>query len=326
MPDEPASDDPRQSRRSEYRDSIRPAEQPPVTDAMIRPQTAPVAGRSGDGPVCHVCGEPNRTTSSYCIQCGSKLRSTEPVAHMDHGDPIGDAADEGFWDPDLDEEPWNRPEAESSGAHDRHTPDGRTTAERDPAADTEDDRRFTQREPGDTARIVAWGLLGLVGLIIIGFTFFRGNNGPEESTSTGTVATDAASQVYGALITELSTDVEALREQATLINERWESAEADYQETLAALETLSGGMSAIASRMGLADAPADLSQENHTRLVGSAATLEQSAAAMVEGLKAPDTGEARRAALARFAAAATEFQAVADTLLQLIDLTATSED
>ena len=253
---------------------------------------------------------------------------------MDHGDPIGDAADEGFWDPDLDDEPWNRqqpsappstPDAsdEVQGARRR----GRRYADDpDPEADagTDGDRPFVHRDPSDTTRMIAWGVLGLAALVIIGFTFFRGSDSPDDTTDT-TVATDTASQVYGALITELAGDVDSFREQAALINERWESDEADYQETLAALEQLSSDMSSVAGRMRLAEAPADLSQENHTRLVTSAGTLENSASGMVDGLKAPDTGEARRTALARFAAAAAEFQAVADTLLQVIDLTATPQ-
>ncbi len=298
---------PRDGREQEgsFRDGIAPAEPEPVTDAMINPSPAPRQAEPG-GPVCHVCGEHNPPSATYCLQCGSRLRESAPGQSPDDEsalDYVGDAADEGWWDPDSAETRTRRPfesEADAAAEHDVPAQPG--------------------RDPRETIRLAAWALLGLAAVVIVILTFLRGGEEETPEVST-TLVGGLEAEMYGSLVGELADDVDGLSEQATLINNRWEDEQADFQETLAALESLAGDMADINSRLGLQTPPAGLSPESHNRLVSSAATLQRAANNMVEGLKAPDTGELRRAGLSTFTAAAAEFRAVADTLLQLIDLT-----
>ena len=306
-----------QRRDRSYRDGVGPADPPPVTDAMINPQTAPDDEGSG-GPVCHVCGKHNRPSSTYCLQCGSALRGPDAPDEPPTGDLVGRAADEGWWDPDMDDKPWEREQSGPAAA----PPDdrGREIYVTD-ETETVDE---PTRDPQHRMRLAVWGILALAAIAIVFMTFVRGDDDSAAATST-TLATSLDAQLYGALISDLAADVENLRERATTINQRWDSDAADYQETLAALETLSSDMAGLSSRLRLEESPPGLSAENHTRLVSSAGTLEGAATGMVDGLKAADAGEERRAALARFTAAADEFGALADNLLQVIDLTAPSD-
>ena len=54
-------------------------------------------------------------------------------------------------------------------------------------------------------------------------------------------------------------------------------------------------------------------------MLSSAETVAAAANEMVEGLKAPDNGEARTAALAKFDAAAGEFASLAVLIIQAVD-------
>lgn len=293
--------------RETFREGVGPADPEPVTDAMVSPRSAPRPAEPG-GPVCHVCGEHNHLSATYCLQCGSQLRAPEPATSPDDGvalDYVGEAADEGWWDPDSDDGPMRRPFGDT-------TPDGEAEVSYAAAG--------RARDPRETIRIALWGLLGLVAVVIVLLTFLGGGEDAVPETST-TLVGGIEAEMYGSLIGELADDVVSLGDQATLINQRWEDQQADFQETLAALESLASDMGDISSRLGLQTPPAGLSPESHNRLVSSAATLQRAANNMVEGLKAPDTGEQRRAALSTFTAASAEFRAVADTLLQLIDLT-----
>jgi len=230
---------------------------------------------------------------------------------------VGDAADEGWWDPDLDDAPWNRPEA----AHPPEPPSREVYV-----TDETEVVEAPVRDPRETARLFVWGLLSLAAIVIVLTTFIGGGADDAADATSTTLVAGVDAQLYGALIGDLATDVDNLGQQASLINERWESDDADYQETLAALETLSADMADIGDRLRVQEPPKGLSPENHTRLVSSAGTLERAASGMVDGLKAPDTGEERRASLARFSAAVAEFRAVAGTLLQVIDLTGSPDE
>ncbi len=320
-----------------YRDGIAPAEPEPVTDAMISPRTRPGSSSDpaagADGRICHVCGATNRSAASYCLQCGSRLRdpSQPPAPAPGHqpadqytpgpvgpgpggSDVIGDMADEGWWDPDGDE--WSPPAPPPAGAQPSFDEPRAGPGEPVPTGGVIDRR--------DTVRLAVWGVLGLVALVLILLTFVRSSDdaAPPDTTA---AETELAAEMYASVLADLADEVGTLAERATLINERWDGREADFQETLAALEDLAGDVSALAARLEIEDPPPDVSPESHTRLVASAATLERAAADMVDGLKAPDTGELRRAAFTRFVAAAAEFRAVADSLIQLVNVTESTD-
>ena len=94
-----------------------------------------------------------------------------------------------------------------------------------------------------------------------------------------------------------------------------------YPAALAALETLAEDAQTFRNTMGFLEVPeADAPGIDplHKEMVKESQTMVDQAGAMVAGLKSPDTGQARRAALAAFEAAVTNYQAKVDELLAFV--------
>lgn len=132
-----------------------------------------------------------------------------------------------------------------------------------------------------------------------------GSNGATTTTSSTTTTTllPAAVAQYQADLATQQSQATTLLESARQINSAWDDRTATFNETLAALRNLEGqvvdfqvSVSNIA--VPVADLP-NISQP-HAALLDQSNAMVTQAGAMVAGLQAPDTGEARRAALQGF--------------------------
>ena len=92
----------------------------------------------------------------------------------------------------------------------------------------------------------------------------------------------------------------------------------EFPAALTALQTLAEDTQAFRNTMGFLEVPeADAPGIDplHKEMVRGSQSMVDQAKAMVAGLKSPDTGQARRAALAAFETAVTDYQAKVDELL-----------
>lgn len=95
----------------------------------------------------------------------------------------------------------------------------------------------------------------------------------------------------------------------------------DYQSALAALRTLSDDTQTFRNTMGFLEVPEDDLPgitDLHREMVSQAQEMVNQADAMVAGLQSPDTGQARRAALAAYEAAAEEYKTKVDELIAFV--------
>lgn len=301
---------------------------------MITPRTAASSPAGVPGArTCHRCGEQNSASASYCLGCGTRLRTGEPEASVD--EPTGDSGlfdDSLFDDDDWDDAPWDSgPSGPSDVGSPAHGSGG--------AADHEDNEWSTDEWPPDATaeaaaqprldtvyrlRLIGLSVLGLAFVIIVVATFLRDDDPDDTAASTteATLVTGEDAQIYAAIVGELSADVTEFADRATQVNQRWDDEAADFAETLAALEEIESDVTATADRLRVEEPPDGIGAEPHQRLLASSITLSRAATGMVDGLQAPDTGEARTAELSRFLASADEFAAVADTIVQAIDFSA----
>ena len=116
-----------------------------------------------------------------------------------------------------------------------------------------------------------------------------------------------------------------LADRAEQVNERWDAGNAEYQDTLTALQEVATQSASTADRLRAEEPPEGIGNEPHQRLMASATSLSQAAEGMVEGLQSTDTGEARQSQLVRYLAAAAEFSATADTVVQAIDFSSAGD-
>ena len=277
---------------SSFREEVGPAEPPPVTDAMITPRTSPgVDPVATEGDTCRVCGEPNRPGATYCLACGVRLTDppqTEPLDWIDDDSPP--EFDHGVGLMDLEE-------ATVTPLHDPHTAT-RDGADQPAPSEPRDRRR--------TIKITLGWIIALAALVLL-FTTFRGNGEDATPTVTTIVVDHTELESYGAEIAAVAARLAELTERGTAINTAWDDRTEEFQTTLTALRALESQAAALPDLVSDLTAPEVIGVPTHQRLVNSAQTFANAASEMVDGLRAPDTGDARRAALKKFEAAAVEF-------------------
>ena len=299
----------------DFRDDVGPAEPPPVTEAMITPRTVPTSPLPPDGGephVCHVCGEINHADATYCLACGVRLAEPEvmePLPWVDSPDtpedgPLPFDAGEGLLDlGDM---------AGVTSLRDREQ--ARAAAEAEAKSD-----QATPPEPRVTPRQVIVGLVTLAVLFILFTTFFGGEDEPVESTVALIAVARSALDAYASSVASVADKVGELQRDAATINASWDERSVEYQETLTALSAIEAQATVLPDLLGDLELPTAIDAPTHQRLVASSTTFSGAAAEMVEGLEAPDTGEARQAALVKFNAAAVEFASLSRFVAQIID-------
>ena len=286
----------------DFRQDIDSAEPRPVTEAMITPRTAPNTAHAGDdnGTICHVCGERNQAGSSYCLSCGVNLATpspTEPLPWVDDdlAEPEFDAG-AGLLDlADIDEA---TPKSEAEADGDQTEP---------PAPSLK-----------VSGRQILIGLVSIAVVILLVMTFrTTGTDNTGDSNTTLAVAPSELDS-FAASVDAVALTVADLAIDATSINASWKERTTDFQTTLAALSGLESRAVALPDLLLALSAPELIGDATHQRLVTSANTIASAATEMVEGLEAPDSGEARRAALSKFAAAAAEFASLNRVVAQSV--------
>lgn len=304
--------DPRLDNPTSWRDTVHPAEPVPVTDAMLSPKSEEFSG-SPDGPSCHVCGIKSHVGASYCPNCGVDLHSRSPKPDIPDAEPDGDGPDQ------VD------PQTGSIGSDGFIDPDefislrARRASEAQPGSDPATELTASEQEERDNQRTLrmALGALMVVATLTLFVVTFGDQSEPaaEDGSSTTLTIVDIESR-YSDLVSSLAVRVDQLATEAGLTNDQWENSTADYGATLSKLQSLAASSLPLQATMSQSEAPPNADLTLKARLVALAATLTESADEMVAGLESPDTGEARRAALNRYEAAAAEFSTVAETILQ----------
>jgi hypothetical protein len=154
----------------------------------------------------------------------------------------------------------------------------------------------------------------------------NGTNGTTTTTSSTTTTTTLppAMAQYQADVTEAQSQVASFLERANKINSDWDNRTTtgvEFGATRTALQELQGDVQAFRAQFSAVAAPTDLIPglaDPQERMSARADNLEAQAAAMIVGLEAPDTGEARRLALQRFQESAGAFDAQSTIALELI--------
>lgn len=287
--------------RGDFRDDVDPADPPPVTDAMITPRTSPAGGDTAgsDSIICRICGETNSSEASYCLACGVALSTTEPTSEPE---PWDDGPELDFDDGLMDLGEMN----EVTSLHPQEE------------APTE------PKQPRFTGRHVLIGVMTITVLVLLVATFRPTGDDTAESTTT-TAAVDATALAeYETDIAGIADTIATLRTEANQINTDWDARTIDYDQTLTDLSALESSAAALPDLVRVLTPPDVVGDGMHNRLIGSAMTLATAADEMVVGLQSPDTGEARRAALAKFDAAAGEFASLSTLVAQTIESVTTT--
>jgi hypothetical protein len=173
-------------------------------------------------------------------------------------------------------------------------------------------------------------ILPLVILGMIAFTYFFVRSLPEASPDTtlaasgptttgpvdgattttlaggGTIDTDAV-QVYLAELNRVSGELQVLNTELVAVNTAFDNdREIEFSEAAprmdavaAAAQALSDGLAALAPPVGL--------EANHEALAGQISLAARAAEEAVSGIRSSDPGDLRRAAVAAFTAAVTDF-------------------
>ena len=145
---------------------------------------------------------------------------------------------------------------------------------------------------------------------------------PGPTTTTTTLPTVLAE--YNRQIGFRITSSEELLTRARDINSDFDNKATtgfQYPEAVAALQTLSEDVQTFRNSMGFLEVPeADTPGIDplHKEMVAASQTMVDQATAMVAGLKSPDTGQARKAALAEFETAAADYTVRAEALLAFV--------
>ncbi|MBT8164163.1 MAG: hypothetical protein HKO63_01595 [Acidimicrobiia bacterium] len=130
---------------------------------------------------------------------------------------------------------------------------------------------------------------------------------PPSGTTTTTVPADILQ--YNVDITNAGIAMAGLQETINDANNNWEDRTVLYADTVTILQGLDADVKAW--RAGLNDlvVPSSLPEyaDFHNIMIAAAAEVVRTSSAIVPGLQAPDTGEARRAAVSAFNGAVTAY-------------------
>ena len=175
-------------------------------------------------------------------------------------------------------------------------------------------------------------ILPVVVVALIGITYLFVNALPPAEIPVGTTTTVVASEtttttVAGTTSTTLPSDLAAFLQlvdgyasDATTIaaeidaaNTAWENDEASFADTLASFEASAIEAQTLSDNVAATNAP-DVYAAVWPDAVTAAAALPDGADAVVEGLRAPDDGTARREAVAAYGTLTDEFLTAIDAV------------
>ena len=130
-------------------------------------------------------------------------------------------------------------------------------------------------------------------------------------------------EVYLTNLEEDKAALAALVEELNSVNDSWENRDetgVTYAETEAAMVAASERAVVFSEAVELHRPPEDVAglTDAHQRVYESAAAVAEAAANALAGLRAPDTGELRRAAVVEFRAAAASFDQQVDQISEIV--------
>ena len=148
-----------------------------------------------------------------------------------------------------------------------------------------------------------------------------GTETTEETTPTTLLPPEI--EVYLTNLAEDKTALAALVEELNAVNDAWENrAETGvtFAETEAGMVAASERAVVFSEAVELHRPPEDVAglTDAHQRVYESAAAVAEAAANALAGLRAPDTGELRRAAVVEFRAAAASFDQQVDQISEIV--------
>lgn len=144
---------------------------------------------------------------------------------------------------------------------------------------------------------------------------------PEDTTPTTLLPPEI--EVYLTNLAEDKAALAALVEELNRVNDSWENRDqtgVTYAETEAAMVAVSERAVVFSEAVELHRPPEDVTglTDAHQRVYESAAAVAEAAANALAGLRAPDTGELRRAAVVEFRAAAASFEQQVDQISEIV--------
>lgn len=127
------------------------------------------------------------------------------------------------------------------------------------------------------------------------------------TTTTTTLPPDVVQ--YNLDITAGGIEMATLQERMGELNSNWDSRSASYADTLAGLRALDADINTWRSGLNSITVPSSLPEyaNFHSIMLAAADDIPARSADVLEGLQAPDSGEARRAALIQFNEAVTAY-------------------
>ncbi len=148
-----------------------------------------------------------------------------------------------------------------------------------------------------------------------------GTETPEETTPTTLLPPEI--EVYLTNLAEDKAALAALVEELNAVNDAWENRDqtgVTFSETETAMVAASERAVVFSEAVELHRPPEDVAglTDAHQRVYESAAAVAEAAASTLAGLRAPDTGELRRAAVVEFRAAAASFEQQVDQISEIV--------
>ena len=130
---------------------------------------------------------------------------------------------------------------------------------------------------------------------------------PASGTTTTTIPADIVQ--YNLEITNAGIAMAVLQESINNANNNWEDRSATYADTQGILQGLDADVKAWRASLNDIVVPTSLPEyaDFHNIMVAAAAEVARTAGTIVPGLQAPDTGEARQAAVSAFNGAVTAY-------------------
>ncbi len=144
---------------------------------------------------------------------------------------------------------------------------------------------------------------------------------PEDTTPTTVLPPEI--EVYLTNLEEDKATLAALVEELNAVNDDWENRDqtgVTFGDTEADMVAASERAVVFSEAVELHRPPEDVAglTEAHQRVYESAAAVAEAAANSLAGLRAPDTGELRRAAVVEFRAAAASFEQQVDQISEIV--------
>mgnify|MGYP001811909148 FL=1 len=175
-------------------------------------------------------------------------------------------------------------------------------------------------------------ILPVVVAALIGFTYLFVNALPPAEIPVGTTTTVVAAETttttvaavttttlpadiaaFLQLINDYASDATSINGDIETANAAWENDEASFADTLAAFEASRVDAQTLSDNVAATNAP-DAYAAVWPDAVTTAAALPVGVDAVIEGLRAPDDGTARREAVAAYAVLTDDFLTALDTV------------